>query len=293
MITYNTREGLVNIFEFKKADTVRKLLPFIVGICGYTAAVDYLMVGFLELHEVAPFKNVLTLHTLLGVVISLLLVFRTNTAYDRWWEGRKQWGSLVNNSRNLAIKLNAMLPVNDTRNRSFFRKLIPMFADLLNRHLRTESTRLELDADPHPEIPDFDHSKHIPSQVANLMASKLNTLYKDGTFTGEQAIILNNDFQSFMDICGACERIKNTPIPYSYSTFIKKFIFLYVITLPFGLVFTLTYLSVPIVGIVFYVLGSLEMIAEEIEDPFGADLNDLPIQKIADNIRKNVEHILQ
>ena len=292
MFAYNTRGNITNIFEFRKGDTIRRLLPYIVLVCAYTALVDFVMIGLLGLHEEPPFKGMITLHTLLGAVISLLLVFRTNTAYDRWWEGRKLWGSLVNNSRNLAVKMNAMLPADDAKNRSFFKKIIPLFAHALHRHLAAETTRLELDEYPHPEIPDFDHTKHVPNQVAAVMATKLNLLYKEGVLTGEQSIILNAEFQSFLDVCGACERIKNTPIPYSYSTFIKKFIFLYIVTLPFGLVFTLTYLSIPIVGIVFYVLASLELIAEEIEDPFGTDHNDLPLEKIASNIKKNVEHIL-
>lgn len=292
MITFGTKGNLVNIFEFRKADTFSRLLPYIIAVCLYTAGIDYVMIGLLHLHEMTPFKNIITLHTLLGAVISLLMVFRTNTAYDRWWEGRKQWGGLVNSSRNLAVKMNAMLPRTNEKDRAFFKKIIPLFAHALFLHLRAETTRLELDSDPHPEIPDFDHTKHVPNQVAGVMASKLNLMYKEGTLTGDQTIILNPEFQSFLDICGACERIKNTPIPYSYSTFIKKFIFLYIITLPFGLVFTLTYLSIPIVAIVFYVLASLEMIAEEIEDPFGTDFNDLPLEKMAGNIKKNVEHIL-
>ena len=95
-----------------------------------------------------------------------------------------------------------------------------------------------------------------------------------------------------MDICGACERIKNTPIPYSYSGFIKKFIVLYIVTLPVGYVFNLGYLVIPVVIFVFYVLASLELIAEEIEDPFGKDSNDLPMERIAENIKKNVSQIL-
>jgi len=117
-------------------------------------------------------------------------------------------------------------------------------------------------------------------------------LYKQGKITGDQLIILNAEVQSLTDICGACERIKNTPIPYSYSAFIKKFIFAYVITLPFGYVFQLGYYVIPVVVFIFYVLASLELIAEEIEDPFGNDPNDLPTAKIAENIRKNVEELI-
>jgi putative membrane protein len=107
-----------------------------------------------------------------------------------------------------------------------------------------------------------------------------------------QLLLINPEIQTFMEVCGACERIKNTPIPYSYSAFIKKFIFLYIVTLPIGLAFTLHYVAVPIVGLVFYVLASLELIAEEIEDPFGKDANDLPMERMAENIRKNVEDIV-
>lgn len=223
----------------------------------------------------------------------MLLVFRTNTAYDRWWEGRKLWGALVNNSRNLAIKVNALLPHNETRHRVFFRQIIPLFAKSMHQHLQAETTRLQLDEAPHPEIPDFDNTKHVPNQVAGLIATRVNMLYKQGLISGEQLITLDSEVRSFLDICGACERIKNTPIPYSYSAFIKKFLFLYILTLPIGLAFTLQYLIVPVVALVSYVLGSLEMIAEEIEDPFGKDENDLPMIKIADNIRRNVEDILR
>ncbi|HCY89477.1 MAG TPA: hypothetical protein DHV17_04380, partial [Chitinophagaceae bacterium] len=94
------------------------------------------------------------------------------------------------------------------------------------------------------------------------------------------------------DICGACERIKNTPIPYSYSAFIKKFIFIYVLTLPFGFAFNLGYYSIPVTTFIFYVLASLELIAEEIEDPFGQDSNDLPMQRMAEAIGGNIRDIL-
>lgn len=293
MISYNPKDWFVTIFYFKKSDTLRKLLPAIIGVGLYTAGIVYLETCWLHLSEKSPVRHFGVLQTLLSFVISMLLVFRTNTAYDRWWEGRKLWGALVNNSRNMAIKVNAILPHNDMKNRSFFRKIIPIFAQALQQHLQAETTRLALDTEPHPEIPNFDNTKHVPNQVASVIATKINMLYKEGTITGDQLIILNGELSSLLDICGACERIKNTPIPYSYSVFIKKFIFMYTITLPIGLTFTLHYLLIPIVALVFYVLASLEMIAEEIEDPFGSDENDLPMKKIAENIGKNVEDILR
>jgi putative membrane protein len=228
----------------------------------------------------------------LGFAISMLLVFRTNTAYDRWWEGRKLWGNLVNNSRNLAVKLEVMLPADDISNKTFFAKLMGLFARVLSIHLGKEKTRLALDSNPHPEIPNFDLKRHIPTQIMLLMQKRIQELYKKQSISGDQLIILNAELQSFLDICGACERIKNTPIPFSYSSFIKKFIAVYVLTLPFGFVFTLGYIAVPVVVFIFYVLASLELIAEEIEDPFGSDENDLPMAKMADNITGFVNDIL-
>ncbi|MNT63388.1 Bestrophin, RFP-TM, chloride channel [compost metagenome] len=125
-----------------------------------------------------------------------------------------------------------------------------------------------------------------------LLMNKINLLHRDKVISDYQLLFLNNELQSFLDICGACERIKNTPIPYSYSAFIKKFIFLYVITLPLGFALSLGILTIPVVVFIFYVLASLELIAEEIEDPFGKDDNDLPMQKIAENIGKNVQDII-
>jgi putative membrane protein len=226
-------------------------------------------------------------------LISMLLVFRTNTAYDRWWEGRKLWGQLVNNSRNLALKLAGMLDNSDEESRKFFRRTIPIYAFALKEHLQSKVTLYMLDDKEDEDIkPEIDPEKHVPNQVAKLMFAKVNDLYKAKIITGDQLIVLNQELMSFTDICGACERIKNTPIPYSYSSFIKKFILAYVVTLPLGYVFSLGYYAAPIVTFIFYVLASLELIAEEIEEPFGTDANDLPMGKLSSNIQKHVEELI-
>ncbi|HLG40251.1 MAG TPA: bestrophin family protein, partial [Chitinophagaceae bacterium] len=282
------------IFRFHKADTFRKLLSLIIAICVYSAIVAYLEMYYWKLSDKSYVTNIPVMHTLLGFAISMLLVFRTNTAYDRWWEGRKLWGSLVNNSRNLAIKLNAILPADEKAQRSFFRKIIPAYAYTLHNHLRKEQTRIELfEEDDHKTIfSNIDKEKHIPNQVASLLFQHIQQLHNEGKISGEQLIFLNNELQSFTDICGACERIKNTPIPFSYSVFIKKFIFFYVMTLPFGYVFQLGFYVIPVVAFIFYVLASLELIAEEIEDPFGGDENDVPTDLLAKNIHKHIAELI-
>lgn len=287
MTSYNPKNWIQFIFLFSKGDTFRKLAPIMFLIAAYSAAIGYLEIEYWHLPDDSHVKNISMMHNLLGFVISLLLAYRTNTAYDRWWDGRKMWGGLVNSSRNLAIKLSAILQ--DEKDKVFFRKMIPGYASVLQKHLNDDETAQQLFDDVDLEI---DHHRHRPNQIAQILFQKINDLYRTNKITGEQLIILNNELQSFTDICGACERIKNTPIPYSYSAFIKKFIFIYVLTLPFGYVFSLGYYVVPVVVFIFYVLASLELIAEEIEDPFGSDANDLPTAKIASNIKKHVEEIL-
>jgi len=287
MISYSTKDWFTFIFRFHKADTFRTLMPIMLAIGVYAGLIGWLEVAYWQLSDTSYVKNITVMHGMLGFVISLLLVFRTNTAYDRWWEGRKMWGSLVNNSRNFAIKLTAMLA--DEKDRAYFRKLIPTYAAVLHEHLGNDETSQQLFDGVDLEI---DHHKHKPNQVAKMMFGKLNDLYAAKKITGDQLIVLNAEILSFTEICGACERIKNTPIPYSYSAFLKKFIFFYVMTLPFGYAFSLGYYVVPVVVFIFYVLASLELIAEEIEDPFGGDANDLPTKKIAENIKKHVLELL-
>lgn len=292
MISHDPKSWLELPYHFHRSDTLRRLFPWILIVFAYSGGIAWLEIEFWRLSENHHLKNVTVMHTLLGFVISFLLVFRTNTAYERWWEGRKLWGSLVNNSRNLAMKITALTPEN-SRHRPFFRKIIPLYAKALRNHLRSEETRLELFDDLSAEVKQkIDLTKHIPNQVASLMQRHVQDMYREGTIDGYQMLAINTEIQSFTDICGACERIKNTPIPFSYSVFIKKFILIYVATLPFGFVFSLGYFVIPIVGFIFYVLASLELIAEEIEEPFGADENDLPLSRMAHGIEVHIHELV-
>jgi putative membrane protein len=294
MVNYNPREWFSFIFKFHKADTFRKLLPMLIAMAMFSGLVVWSEYNWWHLTDKSLVKNISVMHSLLGFAISMLLVFRTNTAYDRWWEGRKLWGSLVNSSRNLAIKLAAFIPANQAAQRSFFRRIIPAYAYALHNHLHREKTRIELfENDDHKKLlQHIDTGKHVPNQVAALLMKHVQELYQENIINDTQLLMLNNEVSAYTDICGACERIKNTPIPFSYSSFIKKFIFFYIMTLPFGLALTLGYGTIPVVVFVFYVLASLEIIAEEIEDPFGGDPNDLPTDKIAHNIHKHIAEII-
>ena len=293
MIDYNPKEWFKYIFYFQKADTVRKLTPLILTIGVYSAVVAYLLLIFWDFKDSSDLKNISIMHSLLGFVISMLLVFRTNTAYDRWWEGRKQWGALMNSSRNLCMKINALIGSEFEDERSFYRAMIPNYAYALKNHLRGRYLSEEFKDSALAKKSFLTVEEHVPNQIAASIFMKTIELQKRGILLPEHVLLLDSELESFTDICGACERIKNTPIPLSYSSFIKKFIFTYCLTLPIGYVFSLHFLVIPFVMFVFYILASLEVIAEEIEDPFGEDSNDLPIERICTGIRSAADLLLK
>lgn len=285
MINYNPKVWFPFIFKFNKVDTFRKLMPLMLVVAVYSGAIAYLELEVFQIAKEHQLNNIGVMHGVLGFVISLLLVFRTNTAYDRWWEGRKLWGTLTNISRNLAIKLHAF--IKDEEDKSFFRLMIPNYAFALKNHLRENEDFHELDP-----VLDLKKNHHLPNQIASKIFEKLSNLNQANKISGEQMLLLNDEVKTFTNVCGACERIKNTPIPYTYSVFIKKFIFFYVITLPFGWVNNLGYFIIPVIIFILYAFASLELIAEEIENPFGTDADDLPVDQICHNIRKHVSEIL-
>jgi putative membrane protein len=230
------------------------------------------------------------MHSLLGFVISLLLVFRTNTAYDRWWEGRRLWGELVNSSRNLMMKIAVSLPDQHPA-RDRFRKLISNFAFALKEHLRGGFREDQLEDDENLRLSELHLTAHVPNRIAKQIYAELESLNREGLISTEKMLFMNEELRTLTNVAGGCERIKKTPIPYSYSTFIKRMIFLYVVTLPFGLIPELKWATIPLVLFVFYAFASLELIAEEIEDPFGTENNDLPTDDMAATIRKNLKEI--
>jgi ion channel-forming bestrophin family protein len=291
MVKYKPKAWLSLIFHTYSRQVMKTLTPMLLFVMAYTAVCCWIMLDYLKLHE-ADFQPTIAMHSLLGIVLGLFLVFRTNTAYDRWWEGRRMWGGVVNSTRNFALKLNAYLSLENHEDRDWFSKMIPNFVFAMKEHLRKGVQFDQLEEPEEKVLEDIARCKHRPNRIAALMYRKTNELYKKNVLTGDQLINLDKELKDFIDLVGACERIKNTPIPYSYMMYVKKFIFIYVMTLPFGFVTQSGYITIPIVGLISFVLLSVELIAEEIEDPFGKDLNDLPTDELAVKIRENVREIL-
>ena len=297
MILYNPRSWFGLIFEFHRSDTFRKMIWVLLAFALYTTGLTWV-----ELHyrEYFAFIDTVTVHSLLGFIMGLLLVFRTNTGYDRWWEGRKQWGALVNSTRHFSYQLAALLPGEEfAEDRAALTRLIASYPSALRHHLRRvapdETLRRIAEDSPHGlQAGDIAASnpQHIPNAIAAELYRRIAAWNRSGTISGEMLINLNKELARFTDITGACERILKTPIPYGYSLFIKKFIFAYTLTLPLGLVNQFNWWTVPLATFVLYVFGSLELLAEEIEEPFGTDANDLPTDPLADTMRTNVAELL-
>ena len=156
-------------------------------------------------------------HTVLGLVIGLLLVFRTNTAYERWWEGRKQLGSLLNTARNLAMKYKAYI----NREDDVIYTLLEAFPWTLKENLRLKDYSSVAEHIPADMIAAFNKAAHKPNFVLAELSNRTNQLMLKNKITAEQFLILENKISELTDILGACERIKNTPIPFGYAIHLK------------------------------------------------------------------------
>jgi len=275
---------------FSESYNQRLLAKFVVLVSIYASVITYI-----NLHW---FNHKLTIDSMyfsmLGFVLSLFLVFRLNSAYDRWWEGRKAWGKLINDSRTLALLLNAHIPAENRALRKFFVVNISNFAIALTWHLRFNNPKaienmIFVNARTTKELQAVNH---IPNAVASSMYEKVTEMAKNGEMTEFDKVQIREVMQGLIDVLGVCERIKKTPIPFSHSTFIKLFILIYVFVLPFGLVPVFEYLTIPAVVVMTYAMMGIELISEEIEDPFGEEANSLPTSAMSDTIRDSAYEIL-
>lgn len=288
MIQYNPKSWFSLIFDTYSRHVVKSLMPLLIFVGLFTAFLCLVLVDILDI----KYDGNVAFHSILGVILGLFLVLRTNTGYDRWWEGRKLWGKLVNDTRMLAIKLHTFLDDDDLENRNFFRRMIPNISFAMKEHLRDSIRVGEMDKTTEEDFEFIISSKHRPNAISKLLYNRVMELRKADKISAEQLFLIDKELKGFTDIIGACERIKSTPIPYSYSMFIKKFLFIYSITLPISFVWIFGYWSIPIVMLAFYFLVSIELISEEIEDPFGKDVNDLPLNELCIKIKQNIAEII-
>lgn len=291
MILYKTNDNWFgDMSHLFKSWTMTRIVRSVTGI-GVYATIFILLVDWLDLQRYLVMDT--TVFSLLGVILSLFLGFRTSTSYDRWWEARKQWGALVNHSRNMAIYVDSMWPESDTGIRRFMAKHIENFCLALTWHLR-DGVKLDHLVYLSPEEEAYYSTKnHIPNFIALRIFQRMAAAHRAGHINEGDYINIKAQHQALLDILGACERIKKTPIPFSYNVYLKIVVTVYGLLLPFGLLESFGWTTVPITMFVFFALLGIELMGEEIEDPFGLDCNDLPTGDIARTIKNNVFEILE
>lgn len=215
-------------------------------------------------------------------VLGLLVSFRTKIAYDRWWEGRVLWGQLVNHSRNLCLKARELAQL-DAAERTAFAGLVVAFAVALVRHLRASG--------PPSDVPDPKTDPATPVDVARQVIATVAGWRAAGRIDGHTHQMIDLHTSALMDICGACERVRNTRLPSSYLSLLRHALLLGFAFTPWALVDSIKLWVVPVQAVAVYFLFGIELTAEEVEQPFGNDGDDLPLETYCETIRKSAEDI--
>ncbi|WP_277875999.1 bestrophin family protein [Trichocoleus sp. FACHB-262] len=231
-----------------------------------------------------------------SIVLGLLLVFRTNTAYERFWEGRKCWGHLVNTVRNLArqiwIGVVEQSPQERTNKIAALRLLVA-FAVATKLHLRQEPVSSELE----PLVQRSQYFKlqemnHPPLEIAFWIGDYLQEQYSRDRVNPYQLSGMLHLLDEMVNALGGCERILKTPMPMAYAIHLKQLLLIYCLLLPFPLVAEIAWFTGPVVALVSFTLFGIEEIGIEIENPFGRDPNDLPLDAICSTMLRNIEDLI-
>ncbi len=231
-------------------------------------------------------------HAMIGLALGLLLVFRTNTAYDRFWEGRKQLGSLGIATRNLAIKANTIIPVEEHALRSEVVALIGAYGVALKDHLR-DGIDLEKLEDLSPSIKtDLKGYTNPLNGILSLLSVRFYSGVDKKWLPPPVFSVFSKNLDELQETLRALERIRTTPLPFAYVNQLKVFMLVYFLTLPVVLIPAFGYATIVAMIVIIYALVGIEEIGIEIEDPFGDDPNDLPVDKICQGIRKDAREIL-
>jgi len=290
VVSTNEKGNWLKIALRWRSSVIPAILPRVL-LCSLFGVI----VSILYAHDY-PVALPLSTSVIPSLVLSLLLVFRTNTAYERFWEGRKQWGSLVNLSRNLARQMWIAIAENDQRDRAqkiVMLRLLVAFAVAMKCHLRGEKVNEELAAlMPEKLYLKLKDMNHPPLEIAFWIGDYLQDRYTHKCLNAYQLTALFQLLDGLVNALGACERILKTPIPLAYAIHLKQLLLIYCLLLPFQMVSEFTGFTGLIVGLISFTLFGIEEIGIEIENPFGYDANDLPLDAICQTMQTNIEDLI-
>lgn len=226
-----------------------------------------------------------------GAVLTLLLVSRVNAGVDRWWEARKIWGSIVNQSRNLAL-IGFEYSTGVGTIRKSFLGWVACWPHVMRESLRDERQLSEVQNLIGPEeTKKIYNSVHMPTYVGSRIIQFLKELRHNGLddFAFQVA---ERERAALIDAIGACERIKSTPIPLVLAIKMRRFILLFLLLLPFALSAKVGWITPLVTGLASYPLFSLDEIGAELQNPFSPrNLSHLPLNKICQTIESNVMNL--
>ena len=229
--------------------------------------------------------------SLMGVSFAIFLGFRINASYDRFWEARKHWGSVLVDARNLTRQaLTAIAPERDVR--PFVLGLIG-FASTMRNQLRDQSATLHTEGLLVPDLrAQLDQARSAPTLVLLWLGQWLRKCRQDQLLEPICAHKMESALDGLALALGSCERIANTPLPFAYTVILHRSVFLYCGLLPFGLVDSIGWMTPLVVTFVSYTFFALEALSDEIENPFGLDANDLALDAMVCNIDANLREML-
>lgn len=284
MIQYDAHKWLDHFFDLR-GTLIRQITPRVLGLVLWAAIV-------VAIHfHIRPVGAGVTVHSLVGVALGLLLVFRTNASYDRFWEGRKLWGGIVNETRNAALM--ASVHLKDAPGLVWrFTRWTALFPWMAISTLRSAPVFGPVAAElPPADRLALESSQHPALYSARQMSLCLAEARERGFITDYVQVAIDRNTQLLVDYLGGCERIRKTPLPFAYVVHLRRALLLYCITLPFALVETFGWWTLLDVLLVAYTFLGIEEIGVEIEGPFGNDENDLPLEAISETIHQNLYSI--
>jgi putative membrane protein len=283
MINYDPHRWRDTIFAVR-GSVLQRVAPRVLLVSAWAALVAWFT------NAIASVEIPTTAHALVGVALGLLLVFRTNASYDRFWEGRRQWGSLINASRNLARGAAALVRDDPLRSGAI-RNWTTAFAHALMQRLRNGGGLGQAaEQVPAQEAKAAADSGNAPLACAARISLAIADARRGGALTDYEQMLMDSQVAALVDVGGACDRIHKTPLPFAYVIHLRTALILYCGSLPFALVRDFSSVGeVVVTTLVSFVLLGIEEIGVEIEDPFGTDANDLPLEGFC----RTIEHDMQ
>jgi putative membrane protein len=268
------RPGWGQLLFVLQGSILPRIVPHLLGFALYSAAV----VGATRLFRLQLAEFGTAPFTLFGVAISLYLGFRNNAAYDRWWEARKLWGQLIFDIRNLSRAVIAIVPAIAERRELLMEALA--FCHLLRGQLRKTDAIADARQFAATAVDTIQEFRNRPNALLNLMGERIAALKHAGSISDIDFRILDERLSSFSIMQAGCERISNTPLPFAYTLLLQRSAFTFCLMLPFALVGTAGWVTVLFTVVIAYCFFGLDALSQELEDPFGAEANDLALDTL-------------